>query len=470
MPRIELLGRSFEISGISIDSRSVRAGDCFVALRGEHVDGHAYVAQAAKAGAALILVEHDVPENVEVPIVKVASTPRTLAHLAAAFYGEPSAHLDIVGVTGTNGKTTTTHLLAGILAAAHRPCGIIGTIGASFGERTWELAHTTPFAHELQALLARMRDAGAQAVAMEVSSHALALDRVAAIPFRVGVFTNLTRDHLDHHLSMDAYAQAKRSLFVQTQAAVLCVDDEYGRRWVGELRGTMPVLGYAIEREADLVARELDLSDIGSSFSLDGRRFDIHLPGRFNVGNALAAIGAARLLGIDDAISAVGIAALLAVSGRMERVGNAEVRVIVDYAHTPDALKSALAALRETTRGKLLLVFGCGGDRDRGKRSQMGAIAARLADGVYLTSDNPRGEDPMQIIDEIRVGMGSVQVVVEIDRARAIMRAIGEAGAGDVVLIAGKGHERYQLLGSQRIAFDDREVAQRALAARSVAS
>jgi UDP-N-acetylmuramoyl-L-alanyl-D-glutamate--2,6-diaminopimelate ligase len=370
-------------------------------------------------------------------------------------------------VTGTNGKTTTTQMLAAIFEAAGRPCGVIGTIGARFGEREWPLANTTPQPPELQALLARMRDAGARAVAMEVSSHALALERVEDVRFAVGAFTNLTRDHLDFHGTTDAYAAAKRHLFDLAERCVYNVEDPYGAAWSRETRDAKPTITYALSGEADVRPRDVAIRPGGSTFAIDGVRFTVHLPGRFNVSNALCAIACARALGIDDATSARGLENVRRVPGRMEPVLGGDVAVVVDYAHTPDSLENALTALREASAGALCVVFGCGGDRDRGKRPLMGAIAARLADRIYVTDDNPRTEDAGGIRAEIVAGMGVAEHAVVGDRRAAILRAIAEARAGDTILIAGKGHENYQIVGTQVLPFDDAATAREALAIRS---
>jgi UDP-N-acetylmuramoyl-L-alanyl-D-glutamate--2,6-diaminopimelate ligase len=390
-----------------------------------------------------------------------------LSALAAAFYRDPSQSLDVVGVTGTNGKTTTTRMISAILAAGGSPCGIIGTVGAEFGAQNWKLANTTPLPPELHSLLAQMRDAGARAVAMEVSSHALALDRVEDVRFRTAVLTNLTRDHLDFHGSLEAYAAAKRRLFHMAESAVLNLDDEHGVQWHREIASRIPTLTYAIRGGADIVPSGVVMTAEGSTFDLGETGFRVRLPGRFNVENALAAIGVGRTFGVPDAQISSGLASLERVPGRMEHVRGGDIDVVVDYAHTPDALENALRALRETTGGGLAVVFGCGGDRDRGKRPQMGAAAAQLADRIYVTSDNPRSEDPQAIVEEIVAGVGTHAHVVELDRRRAIERAIAEAKPGDVVLIAGKGHESYQIVGEHVLPFDDAAIAREILAERA---
>ena len=460
--------RTREIAGVEIDSRRVTPGALFVAVKGVHADGHAFVQRAVASGAAAVVVEAARALSVPAAVtaIHVPDSRRALSAIAAAFYDDPSHAIDVLGVTGTNGKTTTTRMIAAILDAAGMPCGIIGTVGAELREQTWQLENTTPLPPELHGLLAQMRDLGAKAVAMEVSSHALVLDRVEDVHFRVAAFTNISRDHLDFHQTLEAYAAAKHRLFSMAQSAVLNVDDEYGRRWLEGTRRRVPVLTYAMRGDADLVPHDVRPAASGTTFTLDGVSMRTHLPGLFNVHNALAAIGVARQLEIGLDACAHGLDTLRRVPGRMEYVSGGDIGVVVDYSHTPDSLENALLALRETTAHKLVVVFGAGGDRDRGKRPQMGRIAAHYADRVYVTSDNPRSEDPAAIVAEIEAGIGDAPHVAEIDRRAAIHRAIEEASPGDVVLIAGKGHETYQIVGTQTLHFDDVEVAREALAAR----
>ena len=469
---LEVTGdRGRRIGAIETDSRTVKPGALFVALRGEHTDGHRYLREAIANGARALVVETTPPADLrgDVTMVRVANSRRALSALAATFYGDPSQSIDVIGVTGTNGKTTTTHMIAAILDAAGKPCGVAGTTGAEFRSQIWRLENTTPLPVELHRLLAEIRHAGAKAVAMEVSSHALALDRVSDVRFAIAVLTNVTRDHLDFHETQDAYAAAKRELFALAPAGVLNYDDSYGRRWAPELLDEgRTIVTYGIADGATLVPTEIILKPSGSRFILSGQQHELRLPGRFNVWNALAAIGVARQVGIEDRISASALTKLERVAGRMERLESGGVDVVIDYAHTPDALSNALGSLRETASGAVAVVFGCGGDRDRGKRPEMGAVAARLADRLYLTNDNPRSEEPQAIIDAIRVGIGTREHVVELDRSRAIERAISEARTGDVVLIAGKGHETYQIVGERILPFDDAAVAREALEARRV--
>jgi UDP-N-acetylmuramoyl-L-alanyl-D-glutamate--2,6-diaminopimelate ligase len=359
-----------------------------------------------------------------------------------------------------------TYLLEAIARAGGVRCARIGTLGAAFEGTTIELANTTPLASDLQALLAGFRDHGAQAVAMEVSSHALDQHRVADIDFAVGAFTNLTRDHLDYHGTMEAYADAKRRLFDRSEVAVINGDDAYGAAWARELRGRR-VITYGMRADAAVRAERVAAGAGGTAFTLDGTAFELNLPGEFNVSNALCAIACARELGISDAISARALRDFDRVPGRMESFSGGGVLAIVDYAHTPDALERVLTAARPLGAGDLIAVFGCGGDRDPGKRARMGEIAARLADRSIVTNDNPRHEDPQAIARAILEGFGGANVAVELDRRRAIRAAVESARPGDVIVVAGKGHETYQIAGAVRTEFDDREEVRDALAARA---
>jgi UDP-N-acetylmuramoyl-L-alanyl-D-glutamate--2,6-diaminopimelate ligase len=447
------------VTAIAVDSRTAVPGSLFVAVQGERVDGHRFLASAVERGAAAVVVEHDV--DVDVPQIVVADTRVAISRLADAFYGRPSQELLVYGVTGTNGKTTTTYLLRSIAEAAGLPCGVIGTLGGQFAGRTWPLENTTPLALELHRVLAEMRDAGARAVAMEVSSHALALGRVDDVRFRAAALTNVTRDHLDFHGTEARYIAAKRRLFDLAPHAVLNLDDAVGRTFASDLPAATT---YAIERAAQLRASNVALEGEGTHFDVGALHVEIGLPGRFNVANALAAIGLARTAGIADEAIAGGLAAAHAVPGRMERIGAFGIDAIVDYAHTPDALANVLRAARETTRGRLIVVFGCGGDRDAGKRVEMGRIAAGAADAVIVTSDNPRGEDPAAIAAAVVDGIAAEVIL---DRRQAIRSAINEARAGDTVVVAGKGHETYQIVGGTRLPFDDRDEVRSAFSLRS---
>ena len=447
-----------DVTAVVHDSRAVVPGALFCCVTGASVDGHDRAPEAVAEGAVALLCERHV--DVPVPQVRVRDVRGAMGHAAAALHGHPSRHLPVVGVTGTNGKTTTTHLLAAILEADGRPTGVIGNLNALPGGPP-----NTPEGPELQARLAALRDGGARAVAMEVSSHALAQGRVAGTRFAVGVFTNLSPDHLDHHGTMEAYFAAKARLFepALSDAAVVNVDDPHGRL----LRdaAVVPTVPYSLADASDVVA---DLS--GTTCTWRGRRLRIPLPGTFNVANALAAATTAAHLGVAVDTVADGLASARPVPGRFEVVApDAAVGVVVDYAHTPDGLQQVLQTVRSLAGpGRVAVVFGCGGDRDRSKRPVMGAIAARLADTVVVTSDNPRSEDPTAIIDEVAAGAaavpGSARVRREPDRRAAIAAALEASGPGDVVVVAGKGHETTQVLAGGEVAFDDRVVVEELLA------
>lgn len=444
------------VRGITYDSRQVQPGWLFCCVPGAKADGHRFAAEAADRGAVALLVEHRL--NLALPQVEVADARRAMATVAAQFWGHPSRHLELVGVTGTNGKTTVTQLLGAVLRAAGRRAEVIGTLSA---------ARTTPEAADLQAQLAGFLDAGVDAVAMEVSSHALELHRVDDVRFRVAVFTNLTRDHLDFHPTMEAYFQAKARLFVPelTERAVVNLDDPRGRL----LRDAalVPTVGYGL---AD--ATEVVLRPDGTDFVWRGQAMTVRLAGRHNLSNALAVATAAGELGIEPAAVAAGLAALASVPGRFEPVDAGQpFSVVVDYAHTPDALERVLESAREMVPagGRVLVVFGCGGDRDRTKRAPMGELASRLADVTVLTSDNPRGEPPLSIAEQVRSGaVSGAEVIVELDRRAAIALAFDRARPGDLVVIAGKGHETTQQFADRTIDFDDRAVARALLAGREV--
>ena len=438
------------VTGTAHDSRRVAPGDLFCCVVGAASDGHDHAPAAVGAGAAALLVER--PLGLGVPEIVVGSVREAMGPAASRIAGDPSRRLMVLGVTGTNGKTTVVHLLASVFAAAGLPARTIGTLTG---------ARTTPEAPELQAVLADAVADGAAVVAMEVSSHALAMHRVDGTRFGVVGFTNLSRDHLDFHDSMEAYFGAKARLFTPTFAerAVVDTDDTRGRL----LRdgAAVPTVGVGL---AD--ARDLRLTASGSTFTWHGERVELALPGRFNVRNALVAAEMAVAAGVAPAVVARGISAAPPVPGRMERVPGGPVDVVVDYAHTPDGLDQVVAALDEVTEGRLIVVFGCGGDRDASKRPLMGAAAA-AADVVVLTSDNPRSEDPGAIIDAVRTGIpAGTDLTVEPDRRRAIGLAVDAAHPGDTVLIAGKGHETTQTVGDRVIPFDDRVVAAEVLEAK----
>jgi UDP-N-acetylmuramoyl-L-alanyl-D-glutamate--2,6-diaminopimelate ligase len=458
-------GPELEIAHLAHDTREVREGTLFFCVPGFTRDGHELAPEAIERGAVALVVERSL--GLGVPEVVVASVRAAMAPAAARFHGDPTAQLDVVGITGTNGKTTTAFLLRGLLEAAGRQTGLLGTVTSWVGGEQRPTIRTTPEAIELQATFAEMLAGGDTACAMEVSSHALALHRADAIHWAVAVFTNLTQDHLDFHADMEDYFLAKRRLFeAGPGVAVINVDDPFGRRLAADLPDAVTV---GFSEGAQLRAEDAEHDAAGATFTLDGREHRVALPGAFNVLNALCAIAAARALGLDDDTIAAALPDTGPVPGRFEPVDEGQgFSVIVDYSHTPDSLENALRAARELSGQRVYCVFGAGGDRDRAKRPLMGALAAELADVAIVTSDNPRSEDPQAIIDEILAGMdGHGQAIV--DRRDAIFHAIRLAEGGDVVLIAGKGHEQGQeLAGGEKIPFDDVTVAREALRDRLV--
>jgi UDP-N-acetylmuramoyl-L-alanyl-D-glutamate--2,6-diaminopimelate ligase len=469
-----------EVTGVTDNSRQVEPGHVFAAIRGTHADGHLFISDAVERGAAVVITQQNIPEYRGVLIVQVPDSREALGRLAHAFLGNPARNMLTVGVTGTNGKTTTTYLMEAILRAAGRRPGVIGTIEYRYAGQTVVADNTTPSAVRLARLFAAMRDAGTDAVVMEVSSHALDQKRVAGIEFDLGIFTNLTQDHLDYHRTMEAYAEAKHLLFSHhlkpaTGAAVFNVDDPCGRSFSARFAG--PQITFAMDADdADVVACNPVFSSSGTRFTVrtGGREVTVNaqLLGRFNVLNITGALAGALAVGIplDTAVAAV--ETVPTVRGRFEQVNaGQDFLVIVDYAHTPDALERVLTNAKSMTQGRLFVVFGCGGDRDRTKRPIMGRIAATLGDRIILTNDNPRTEDPQSIADMVYAGIcevsgGSDRARVILDRREAIGAAIAEAGAGDVIVIAGKGHENYQILGTTKTHFDDVEVAREFLIRR----
>jgi UDP-N-acetylmuramoyl-L-alanyl-D-glutamate--2,6-diaminopimelate ligase len=457
-----------EVTALAYDNRLVTPGTLFFCVPGFTRDGHDFAPDAIARGAAALVVQR--PLNLDaVPEILVPDVRAAMAPAAARLNGDPTAKLRAVGITGTNGKTTTAFLTRGLLEAAGRRTGLLGTVTAVVGGQERPMVRTTPEAIDLQRTFAEMRDSGDEAVVMEVSSHALELHRADAIHWDVAVFTNLTQDHLDFHPTMEDYFAAKRRLFEANPAtAVINVDDPYGRRLADDLPDAVTV---AIEAaDADLRATNIEGDATGSTFTLDGTALRSPLPGRFNVLNVLCAIAAVRALGVDGDTIANALPHAARVPGRFEPVDEGQpFAVLVDYAHTPDSLDNVLRAARPLTQNRLIVVFGAGGDRDRAKRPLMGAVACEQADVVIVTSDNPRNEDPEAIVAAILEGCRA-GVDVEIDRRAAIERAVERAEPGDVVVIAGKGHEQGQELeGGRKIPFDDVTVAREALRARPVA-
>jgi UDP-N-acetylmuramoyl-L-alanyl-D-glutamate--2,6-diaminopimelate ligase len=474
-----------EIRGLAYHTRDVVDGTLFFCVPGLKHDGHTFAGAAVEAGAKALVCERDT--GLPVAHVIVPSVRRAMALLGARWYDDPSHELCVVGVTGTNGKTTTAHLVAGLFAAAGRPSGLLGTVANRIGGVEHAVTLTTAESLDLQRMFREMVAAGDEACAFEVSSHALSQDRALGIEFDAVVFSNLTRDHLDYHKDLEDYFQAKRRLFLPDEQrqglakAVVNTGDEFGARLADECA---PLYGddlwtCAVEDEdhtgASVVARELDLRADGSAFTLVcprlglDERVTLRLAARFNVENAVAAAAAGLALGLPPEAVLRGLSVTEGVPGRFQAVrAGQSFSVVVDYSHTPDSLENALKAARAVTGGRVLAVFGCGGDRDRGKRPLMGEIGARLADQAVITSDNPRTEDPDTIIDEVAAGVPAElrgKVVIEADRRAAIRLAVREAEAGDTVVIAGKGHEQGQLIGDRKIPFDDRAVAEEEIAA-----
>ena len=476
VPAVTVRGdRARDVQGIAYDSRQVRPGYLFVALKGTRHDGAEFVDEAIRRGAVAVVSEAGGVRRRGITQIRVENARRALAEIARAFYRHPSGRLTTLGVTGTNGKTTTTYMIRDILRSVGRRPGLIGTVGYEIGARRIPASRTTPEAPDVQSLLDQMLQHGCDSAVLEVSSHALAQERVWGVDFDVGVFTNLTRDHLDYHGTMEGYFAAKARLFQELgrggkrATAVVNMDDEWGGRFIALVGGGVELLTYGFHPAADVWAEDARYGEGGSAFRLRSPwgEADVRLQamGRFNVQNALAALAAAGAVGVPLESSVAALAGFVSAPGRLEPIPNTRgLRVYVDYAHTDDALHHVLEMLRGIACGQLIVVFGCGGDRDRGKRPRMGAVAARWADHVILTTDNPRREDPRRIIEEIAAGIpAGASWESEVDRETAIARAIARARPGDIVLIAGKGHENYQEFERTVIPFDDREVARRRL-------
>jgi UDP-N-acetylmuramoyl-L-alanyl-D-glutamate--2,6-diaminopimelate ligase len=466
-PREVIGARPVEIGDLSYDSRKVAPGTAFFCVAGARVDGHTLAWEAIEKGAAALVVERALEASV--PQLVVDDVRAAMAVAADAFFGEPTRELELAGVTGTNGKTTTTFLLHAMLAAAGRRPGLVGTIEWIVGGERRPAPFTTPEAIDLQRLFREMLDAGDRSVAVEASSHGAALQRLDRVRFDALVFTNLSQDHLDLHGTMEEYFLAKRRLFAGAQPppAAVNVGSEWGRRLAAELADVhrAPLVTFGLGDDAEIRPETLEVTPDGSRFRAAGIEIETRLRGLFNVENALGAVSAGLLLDLDEAAIAEGIAAVSDVPGRFEVVDEGQpFFVVVDYSHTPDSLAAALRSARGLGDGRVLVVFGAGGDRDRGKRPLMGRVAAELADVAIVTSDNPRSEEPLSIIQDVLQGSG-VDVEIDPDRRSAIERAIGLAEPGDVVLIAGKGHEQGQDVGGVVHPFDDRAVAREALAA-----
>lgn len=476
-----------EVMSITEDSRQVMPGSVFVAIKGEHYDGHQFVRQAQKQGAVGVVVEEDFETHEPLvgggssALIRVKNSRKALGVLAAKFSGMPSANLHMVGVTGTNGKTTVTHLAKSLLEAQGHRVGLLGTVGYVFGTEHRVASHTTPASVELQDMLKAMVNAGLDVAVMEVSSHALALDRIAGCEFDIVVFTNLTQDHLDFHHTLDDYFEAKLRLFTECvdsgqktrpKRALVNADDERARLILQHC--SIPTWTYGLHAHADIRAESVRLSMGGTDFLVNSPHGPLtiksQLVGEHNVSNMLAAIGIGLEMGMTVPMIEQAVQSVANVPGRFERINEGQpFTVVVDYAHTEDALYRLLRAAKAITEGRIITVFGCGGDRDAGKRPKMGQVAARHSDVVIVTSDNPRTENSQTILTQIEQGIQSLlpeercpyQIIA--DRAEAIQAAVSEAKDGDLLLIAGKGHEDYQILGTQKIHFDDREEARKAI-------
>jgi UDP-N-acetylmuramoyl-L-alanyl-D-glutamate--2,6-diaminopimelate ligase len=467
-----------EIQQVVCDSRKAVPGTLFFALHGAKVDGNAFVREAIARGAAAIASEENPPEGLPagIPWIRVREARKALAVTAANFFGRPADTLQMVAVTGTNGKTTTTSIVDSIIKASGAKTGLFGTIAYHTPAGDYPAPNTTPESVDLQAFLAEIRDAGGRHAVLEASSHALAMDRLWGCHFAAAVFTNLTREHMDYHKTFDDYFAAKRRLFAGTGAgapdvAVLNTDDEYGKRLAGLAKKTV---AYGLESAADITTKKFQLTFSGLSFTAQTPQGKVRviskLVGRINVYNILAAIGAAQALDFSNQVIEAGIHRLESVSGRFQRIdGGQPFFVVVDYAHTDDALESLIRTARELNpKGRIITLFGCGGGKDRTKRPVMGEAAGRLSDLTILSSDNPKTEDPLKIISDIVVGLQRTngKYMIEPDRERAIGLAMDQAHAGDIVLLAGKGHENYQILADRTLEFDDRDQARRALSER----
>ncbi|MES2570279.1 MAG: UDP-N-acetylmuramoyl-L-alanyl-D-glutamate--2,6-diaminopimelate ligase [Verrucomicrobiota bacterium] len=468
-----------DITSIAYDSRRVQPGALFVALKGEKADGSQFIAQAVERGAAAIVSEHGQLRTTATSVV-VPNARLALADLAAAFFQHPARHLKIAGVTGTNGKTTTAFLIKHICDHMLLRCGLLGTVRYEIGERILPAARTTPESLDLQDLLWQMRSAGCKAAAMEVSSHAISQGRIRGVEFDAAIFTNLTQDHLDYHGTMDAYFEAKAALFTGLAAqskkkgrAIVNSDDRFGAQLINRLRGEVPLTTFGVGVHADFRASNVRTDFHGSSYQLDagGRSYLVRLPliGMFNVYNSLAAIAGANAIGADIRSAVLALANASAVPGRLQAVpAQRQFRVFVDYAHTDDALLNVIKTCRELQPKRVIVVFGCGGNRDKTKRPRMGAVVDEYADFGIVTSDNPRKEDPAAIIEDIKPGMKRGRYEVVLDRREAIFRAIALAQPRDIILIAGKGHENTQEFADHTVPFDDVAVATQALEGKRV--
>ena len=463
-----------EISKVQYDSRKVEEGDMFVCLSGFEVDGHDYAQNAIKSGATTIICEKDIDLSDidrEVTVIKVEEGRKVLAMMSANFYNHPTKKLKLIGVTGTNGKTTSVYILKSILEKAGKKVGLVGTIANYIGSKKIDSERTTPESLELQGLFSQMVEEGCEYCVMEVSSHSLELDRVYGCEFEVGIFTNLTRDHIDFHKTFDNYYNAKYKLFQRSKNCIINVDDNYGYRIINDLKehnSDKNIVTYSLKEESNLRATDIMLEEQDIVFNVRENKYKFVLPGEYNIYNALGCIGTAEVLGINEESIKSGLMEVI-VPGRCERISykyDIPYEIIIDFAHTPDGMKNILETLRKFTKKRLIAVYGSGGDRDKIKRAELGRVGTEIADLVIFTSDNPRHEDPMDIIKEMVFGNVKTNYLAIPDRVEAIKLALEMAEEGDVVTLVGKGHETYQINPEGKVHFDEREVVDEILAGK----
>lgn len=456
-----------DILGIENDSRKVKKGYMFVAIKGFTVDGHKFIGEAIRNGAVSVLVEEDIGVEEEVTVIKVEDTLEALAYISSIFYGEPSKKLNLIGVTGTNGKTSTTYLIKRIFEEHKRKAAIIGTLGSIINGEMIDNKNTTPESLTLQRYLRKMVDTDTEFCVMEVSSHALDLKRVEYVDYQVGIFTNLTEDHLDYHVTMENYYRSKLKLFnITKKYNIINYDDPYGKRMLEEIENNIPIITYGLDKKSDVIAENIVYHNKGVDFQLKTPKgsipINMKLLGKFNIYNALAAISCGIIFDVDLPTIKRAIESISGIKGRFESVPlkDRDFSVIIDYAHTPDGLEKVLSTINQFAEGRVVVVFGAGGNRDREKRPIMGEVAAKLADFLIVTSDNPRYEDPDRIINDILVGVqrGKANYVAIRDRREAIRYALENARPKDTILLAGKGHETYTIIKDKIIPFDEYEI------------